>query len=220
MLVVMMGIMKAGAAFLPLDPSYPQERLDFMIQDSGARVLIHDALSESLGDQIGNQAKIISYDSFDLTKNLNDTPVILPDQLAYMIYTSGSTGKPKGVCVSQQGLSMHVQTIGQRYGMTASDVELHFASISFDGAIERWTVPLAFGSRLVIRDQSLWSAQQTCDVLAREQVTIACFPPSYVLPLLEWIEGSDPELYVRSWTLGGEASVSYTHLTLPTKPKV
>ncbi|MFA0724511.1 AMP-binding protein, partial [Vibrio sp. 10N.222.49.E5] len=80
-----------------------------------------------------------------------------------------STGKPKGVCVSQQGLSMHVQTIGQRYGMTPDDVELHFASISFDGAIERWTVPLAFGSRLVIRDQSLWSAQQTCDVLARER---------------------------------------------------
>ncbi|MFA0551182.1 amino acid adenylation domain-containing protein [Vibrio lentus] len=221
MLVAMMGIMKAGAAFLPLDPSYPQERLDFMIQDSGARVLIHDALSESLGDQIGNQAKIISYDSFDLTKNLNDTPVILPDQLAYMIYTSGSTGKPKGVCVSQQGLSMHVQAIGQRYGMTASDIELHFASISFDGAIERWTVPLAFGSRLVIRDQSLWSAQQTCDVLVREQVTIACFPPSYVLPLLEWIEGSDPELYVRSWTLGGEAFTRDTYFRLQhvLKPK-
>ncbi|MCF7505109.1 non-ribosomal peptide synthetase [Vibrio sp. L3-7] len=221
MLVAMMGVMKAGAAFLPLDPAYPQERLDFMVQDSGASVLIHDALSESLVNQIGNQAKTISYAAFDLTKNLNDKPVILPDQLAYMIYTSGSTGKPKGVCVSQLGLSMHVQTIGQRYGMTSDDVELHFASISFDGAIERWTVPLAFGSRLVIRDQSLWSAQQTCDVLAREQVTIACFPPSYVLPLLEWIEGSTPTLSVRSWTLGGEAFTRDTYFKLQQvlKPK-
>ena len=221
MLVVMMGVMKAGAAFLPLDPSYPQERLDFMVKDSDARVLVHDLLSESLANRIRNQAKIISYSSFDLTETLSQKPAILPDQLAYMIYTSGSTGKPKGVCVSHQGLSMHVQTIGQRYGMTANDVELHFASISFDGAIERWTVPLAFGSRLVIRDQSLWSAQQTCDVLTREQITIACFPPSYVLPLLEWIEGCSPKLYVRSWTLGGEAFTRDTYFQLQRvlKPK-
>ncbi|MBY7731497.1 amino acid adenylation domain-containing protein [Vibrio splendidus] len=221
MLVAMMGVMKAGAAFLPLDPAYPQERLNFMVQDSGACALVHDDLSEQLANDIANQAKTIGYDSLDLTTRLVDKPAILPDQLAYMIYTSGSTGKPKGVCVSQQGLSMHVQTIGQRYGMTTNDVELHFASISFDGAIERWTVPLAFGSRLIIRDQSLWSAQQTCDVLEREQVTIACFPPSYVLPLLEWIEGSTLALSVRSWTLGGEAFTRDTYFKLQhvLKPK-
>src|SRR5690606_31937276 len=111
-----------------------------------------------------------------------------PDQLAYLIYTSGSTGRPKGVAVTHRGLAMHVQTIGQRYGMTPEDVELHFASISFDGAVERWAVPLAFGSRLVIRDQALWSAEQTCQALAGEGVTIACFPPSYMGPLLDWIE--------------------------------
>ncbi|MDH5880610.1 amino acid adenylation domain-containing protein [Vibrio sp. S/42/10] len=214
MLVTMMGVMKAGGAFLPLDPAYPQERLEFMVKDSRARILVHDALSGVLANEICNQAKTVSFNTLDLNAKLIDKPAILSDQLAYMIYTSGSTGKPKGVCVSQQGLSMHVQTIGQRYGMTPDDVELHFASISFDGAIERWTVPLAFGSRLVIRDQSLWSAQQTCDVLARERVTIACFPPSYVLPLLEWIEGTQPELPVRSWTLGGEAFTRDTYFKL------
>lgn len=100
---------------------------------------------------------------------------------------------------------MHVQTIGQRYGMSEDDVELHFASISFDGAVERWTVPLAFGSRLVIRDQELWTAEKTCDVLQQEKVTIACFPPSYVGPLLDWIEATKPPLALRSITLGGEA---------------
>ncbi|MCG8392538.1 MAG: amino acid adenylation domain-containing protein [Pseudomonadales bacterium] len=100
---------------------------------------------------------------------------------------------------------MHVQTIGERYGMTPEDVELQFASISFDGAVERWTVPLAFGSRVVIRDQALWSAEKCCEVLQQEGVTIACFPPSYVGPLLDWVEQEKPSLSVRSWTLGGEA---------------
>ena len=112
------------------------------------------------------------------------------------------------MCISASthaGLNMHVQTYGERYGMTPDDVELQFASISFDGAVERWTVPLAFGSRVVIRDQQLWSAQQTCDALQKEGVTIACIPPSYMGPLLDWIEQTQPPLKVRSWTLGGEA---------------
>ncbi|MBW3694979.1 amino acid adenylation domain-containing protein [Vibrio sp. T187] len=214
MLVVMMGVMKAGGAFLPLDPSYPEDRLAYMLEDSSARFLVHDASSEGLAKSIQATTQRFGFDSFDLTVALTTSPAILPEQLAYVIYTSGSTGKPKGVCVSHHGLSMHVQTIGQRYGMTVDDVELHFASISFDGAIERWTVPLAFGSRLVIRDQSLWSAQQTCEVLEREHVTIACFPPSYVMPLLEWIEGASPDLNVRSWTLGGEAFTRETYFKL------
>ncbi|PTT79579.1 non-ribosomal peptide synthetase, partial [Pseudomonas sp. HMWF010] len=122
-----------------------------------------------------------------------------------------STGQPKGVAVNHLGLSMHVQTIGQRYGMTPDDVELHFASISFDGALERWTVPLAFGSRLVIRDQELWSAEKTCQVIADEGVTISCLPPSYAQQLLDWVESQGLKLPVRSWTLGGEAFTRETY---------
>ena len=127
------------------------------------------------------------------------------DQLAYLIYTSGSTGKPKGVAVSHRGLTMHVQTIGEQYGMTPEDTELHFASISFDGAVERWTVPLAFGSMLIIRDQQLWTPEKTTQVLVDEKVTIACFPPSYAGPWLDWVEQTQPDLSLRSLTLGGEA---------------
>ena len=216
MLVAMIGILKAGAAFLPLDPSYPEDRLRYMVEDSGTALLISDPASLSLAQRIGEKTSLISFNNIDLTASLSEKPVLLPDQLAYVIYTSGSTGKPKGVCISQLGLSMHVQTIGQRYGMHPSDRELHFASISFDGAIERWATPLAFGSTLVIRDQSLWSAQETCEVLEREHITIACFPPSYVGPLLEWIQAANPkpQLHVRSWTLGGEAFTRDTYFAL------
>ncbi|NOI80256.1 amino acid adenylation domain-containing protein [Vibrio tubiashii] len=214
MLVAMIGVLKAGAAFLPLDPSYPQDRLAYMVEDSDAQWLISDDSSQKLAREICQRDNIIAYSDIDLQQPVLTRPEILEDQLAYVIYTSGSTGKPKGVCVSHSGLSMHVQTIGQRYGMTPQDIELHFASISFDGAVERWTVPLAFGSKLVIRDQQLWSAQETCEVLEREAVTIACFPPSYVGPLLEWIEVEQPTLAVRSWTLGGEAFTRETYFKL------
>ncbi len=214
MLVAMIGVLKAGAAFLPLDPSYPQDRLAYMVEDSDAQWLISDDSSQQLAREICQRDNIITYSEIDLQQPVLNRPEILEEQLAYVIYTSGSTGKPKGVCVSHSGLSMHVQTIGQRYGMTPQDIELHFASISFDGAVERWTVPLAFGSKLVIRDQQLWSAQETCEVLEREAVTIACFPPSYVGPLLEWIEVEQPTLAVRSWTLGGEAFTRETYFKL------
>ncbi|MCV2401573.1 amino acid adenylation domain-containing protein [Marinomonas sp. C2222] len=219
MLVTMLGILKAGAAFLPLDPDYPKERLAYMLEDSHALSLITDNVSQELANTIYQPEKTILFADIDIQKELKERPHLLPDQLAYVIYTSGSTGKPKGVCVSQLGMSMHVQTIGQRYGMQPNDIELHFASISFDGAIERWSVPLAFGSSLIIRDQQLWSASETCDVLEKEQVSIACFPPSYVGPLLEWIELEQQKdiqlnLNVRSWTLGGEAFTKETYFKL------
>lgn len=226
MLIAMIGVLKAGSAFLPLDPDYPKDRLIYMLSDSQAKWLICDATSQPLAQELATKitsgqsdetkkcVNVLLFNTLDLSRLLTNTPAILPDQLAYVIYTSGSTGQPKGVCVSHLGLSMHVQTIGQRYGMLPEDRELHFASICFDGAVERWAVPLAFGSTLVIRDQQLWSVQETTQVLEDERITIACFPPGYVGALLEWIELSQPILNVRSWTLGGEAFTRETYLKL------
>ncbi|SEI40591.1 non-ribosomal peptide synthase domain TIGR01720/amino acid adenylation domain-containing protein [Azotobacter beijerinckii] len=208
----LLAILKAGGAFVPLDPDYPRERLAYMAEDSGLKWLL---TTGGLRGRVPLNAEVetLCLDTLDLGAHAATPPAVAihPLNLAYLIYTSGSTGRPKGVAVNHAGLSMHVQTIGQRYGMTAEDVELHFASISFDGAVERWAVPLAFGSRLVIRDQQLWSAEQTCEVLQREGVTIACFPPSYVGQLLDWIEAQHLKLPVRSWTLGGEAFTRETY---------
>ncbi len=209
MIVGLLAILKAGGAFVPLDPGYPRERLAFMVEDSGLQWLI---TSSDLAGRLP-QVETLCLDQLDLSAYSCEAPAVAlhPLNLAYLIYTSGSTGQPKGVAVNHAGLTMHVQTIGQRYGMTPDDVELHFASISFDGAVERWTVPLAFGSRLVIRDQQLWSAEQTCQVLQDEGVTIAIFPPSYAVQLLDWIESQNLKLNVRSWTLGGEAFTRETY---------
>ncbi|WAC44402.1 amino acid adenylation domain-containing protein [Pseudomonas sp. SL4(2022)] len=212
MIVAMLAVLKAGGAFVPLDPDYPRERLSYMVEDSGLQWLITSSdLAERL--PLGEGVEALYLDQLDLSAFEASVPMVQlhPLNLAYLIYTSGSTGQPKGVAVNHLGLSMHVQTIGQRYGMTPDDVELHFASISFDGALERWTVPLAFGSRLVIRDQELWSAEKTCQVIADEGVTISCLPPSYAQQLLDWVESQNLKLPVRSWTLGGEAFTRETY---------
>jgi amino acid adenylation domain-containing protein/non-ribosomal peptide synthase protein (TIGR01720 family) len=212
MIIAMLAVLKAGGAFVPLDPDYPRERLSYMVEDSGLKWLITSSdLAERL--PLGEGVEPLYLDQLDLSAFDSSAPAVQlhPLNLAYLIYTSGSTGQPKGVAVNHLGLSMHVQTIGQRYGMTPDDVELHFASISFDGALERWTVPLAFGSRLVIRDQELWSAEKTCQVIADEGVTISCLPPSYAQQLLDWVESQNLKLPVRSWTLGGEAFTRETY---------
>ncbi|MBD9416215.1 amino acid adenylation domain-containing protein [Pseudomonas sp. PDM16] len=212
MIVAMLAVLKSGGAFVPLDPDYPRERLSYMVEDSGLKWLITSSdLAERLS--LGEGVEPLYLDQLDLFAFEVSVPAVQlhPLNLAYLIYTSGSTGQPKGVAVNHLGLTMHVQTIGQRYGMTTDDVELHFASISFDGALERWTVPLAFGSRLVIRDQELWSAEQTCQVIADEGVTISCLPPSYAQQLLDWVESQNLKLPVRSWTLGGEAFTRETY---------
>ncbi|MBD9416216.1 amino acid adenylation domain-containing protein [Pseudomonas sp. PDM16] len=212
MIVAMLAVLKSGGAFVPLDPDYPRERLSYMVEDSGLKWLITSSdLAERL--PLSSAVEPLYLDQLGLSAFEASTPAIQlhPLNLAYLIYTSGSTGQPKGVAVNHLGLTMHVQTIGQRYGMTPDDVELHFASISFDGALERWTVPLAFGSRLVIRDQELWSAEKTCQVIADEGVTISCLPPSYAQQLLDWVESQNLKLPVRSWTLGGEAFTRETY---------
>jgi amino acid adenylation domain-containing protein/non-ribosomal peptide synthase protein (TIGR01720 family) len=212
MIVAMLAVLKSGGAFVPLDPDYPRERLSYMVEDSGLKWLLTSSnLAERL--PLGESVEPLYLDRLDLSAFAASTPAVPlhPLNLAYLIYTSGSTGQPKGVAVNHLGLTMHVQTIGQRYGMTPDDVELHFASISFDGALERWTVPLAFGSRLVIRDQELWSAEKTCQVIADEGVTISCLPPSYAQQLLDWVESQGLKLPVRSWTLGGEAFTRETY---------
>jgi non-ribosomal peptide synthetase component F len=122
---------------------------------------------------------LLNFDQLDLSAEPQTAPetVIHPQQLAYLIYTSGSTGKPKGAAIAHGDISMHIQTIGERYRFTPEDREFHFLSISFDGAHERWMTPMCYGARVVLRDQELWSVEQTYDTLIREGITVAAFRP-------------------------------------------
>ncbi|PTR20184.1 amino acid adenylation domain-containing protein [Pseudomonas sp. GV085] len=206
LLVSLLAVMKCGAAYVPLDPQYPQERLRYMMADSDMRLLLtQERLRDSA--QLNPGTAMVAVDRLNL-----DVEVPAPqcavhaEQLAYLIYTSGSTGKPKSVAVAHGPLSMHVQAIAKLYEMDPDNRELHFMSFAFDGAHERWITALISGSTLVIRDNTLWTVEQTLAVLHRQRISVACFPPAYLLQLAEHAElqGGDPPP-VRIYCFGGDA---------------
>ncbi|WP_217628094.1 non-ribosomal peptide synthetase, partial [Nitrosospira sp. Nsp13] len=206
MIVGLLAILKAGGAYVPLDPEYPQERLNYMVTDSGIGLLLTQSHIKARIPHPA-QCAVLELDTLDVSGEGTGNPAIPVhgDNLVYVIYTSGSTGKPKGVGVAHGPLSMHVQAIGEVYGMTAADRELQFASINFDGAHERWLVPLAFGAALMPRDNDIWSVDRTVAEIAKHRITIACFTPGYLHQLAELIGNAGRSLPIRSYTVGGEA---------------
>ncbi|NPA20650.1 MAG: amino acid adenylation domain-containing protein [Gammaproteobacteria bacterium] len=207
MLVALLAVFKSGAAYVPLDLNYPAERLAFMIQDSGMRQLIGRA---DLGQRLPLPVGLEPLDPATLACEAGTPASVFPvpgeHSLAYLIYTSGSTGVPKGVAVSHGPLSMHCQAIAELYEMQAGTRELHFMSFAFDGAHERWLTTLAVGGTLILRDNELWTPQQTCEALSRGRVDIACFPPAYLKQVAEYVQRSGVEPPpVRIYCLGGDA---------------
>ncbi|MGX9378451.1 non-ribosomal peptide synthase/polyketide synthase [Pseudomonas sp. JQ36] len=206
MIVALLAVLKAGGAYVPLDATYPRERLSYLMHDSGIALLLSDS---SLRQVLPTQANlhVLELDQLDLRTQPDSAPqvAVQPGNLAYVIYTSGSTGQPKGVGVAHGPLAMHCQAIGQRYEMSAADCELHFMSFAFDGAHERWLTTLTHGARLLIRDDSLWTAEQTYDALHQHGVTVAAFPPVYLQQLAEHAEQHGNPPPVRIYCFGGDA---------------
>lgn len=205
MVVGLLAILKAGAAYVPLDPDYPAQRLAYLMDDSGIALLVtQSCVRDRLPWSQGRPTLELDRTSLAEESGENLPNACIATNLAYLIYTSGSTGRPKGVAVAHGPLAMHCLAIGELYGMTPEDRELQFASISFDGAHERWLTPLIHGSTLMPRDNELWSVERTCAEIERWGITIACFTPSYLLQLAQYLGDSGRRLPIRSYTVGGE----------------
>jgi len=206
LVVSLLAVMKAGAAYVPLDLEYPPQRLAWMIEDSGMELLItRPALGAVLPALDGVQ--VIEPEACAVPAALPLRAAGLDERnLAYLIYTSGSTGKPKGVAVSHGPLSRHCQAIVERYEMGPQTRELHFMSFAFDGAQERWLSTLSSGGTLVVRDGDIWTAEQTLDALWQYRISIACFPPAYLKQLAEVVEaGMRAAPPVDIYCFGGDA---------------
>jgi len=153
--VALLGVLKAGAACVPLDPAYPKERLAYMLEDSQTSlVLTQPGLLAEVTDF---DADIVTLDaewsSFVGESSEEPRNEVKPENLAYVIYTSGSTGKPRGVLLSHLGLVNHNTAAVKLFGITAADRMAQFASISFDIAIEEIFPTWIAGAALVIREE-------------------------------------------------------------------
>jgi len=133
LVATLLGILKCGAAFLPLDPGQPAARNDFCIKETGATVVVTEALLRELRAAGDAEPEVVSL-----------------DDLAYIIYTSGSTGRPKGVLIEHGNLTSLMQTMYRRFGVTDADTVLSVSATSFDLAIGDIFCTLACGARLVL----------------------------------------------------------------------
>jgi amino acid adenylation domain-containing protein len=172
MIVGLLAILKAGGAYLPLDASYPRERLAFMIEQTRARIILTQKhLLERLP---ASQASVIALDvgSNDLKFEDEQNPVSgsAPENLAYVIYTSGSTGDPKGVSVTHRNVVRLVKETNYAR-LTTDEVFLQFAPITFDAAtFEIWGA-LLNGARLVVTAPGIESLGNLGDTIQRNKVT-------------------------------------------------
>ncbi|AZP12153.1 non-ribosomal peptide synthetase [Undibacterium parvum] len=205
LIVTLLAVFKAGGALVPIDTAYPQERIAYMLDDATVSFLLTQSSLQSQLPTLTNGSSIL-LDTLDLAQQPASNPLlrVLPQQLAYIIYTSGSTGRPKGVAVAHGPLSLHCQATAELYEMTAASRELHFLSISFDGAHERWIVPLIVGGCAVLRGAALWSASETHAAMRAHRVNNAGFPTSYVQQLAEWADGHGTAAPLRLLSFGGE----------------
>jgi amino acid adenylation domain-containing protein len=209
----LLGVLKAGAAYVPLDPDYPIERLRFMLSDSGARALLAEP---ELGELLGKHGlPLISLPDTDatwteaenasLSSRINSFPAVGPDNLAYVIYTSGSTGNPKGVMVTHRGAANCLQWMQQSYKLEASDGFLFKTSLGFDPSVWELFWPLWVGARCVIAEPDEQSdPAYLLRLIAEEEVTSAYFVPSLLRQVVEAEELEEAGRSLRRVICGGE----------------
>jgi amino acid adenylation domain-containing protein/non-ribosomal peptide synthase protein (TIGR01720 family) len=205
MVTALLGVLKTGAAYVPLDPSYPEERLRFMLEDARAQVLLtQDALREQLPWYQGNVLCIDSDPGGDYDEAATfSTPVAGPNNLAYVIYTSGSSGKPKGVAVTHSAVVNLLWHMSREPGLSARDTLLAVTTLSFDIAALEIYLPLIVGAQLVIVSrETVADGSLLSDTLERFDVTAMQATPTTWRLLIESGWKGSSELKV---LCGGEA---------------
>nr|WP_062330540.1 non-ribosomal peptide synthetase [Herbidospora sakaeratensis] len=211
--IAFLAALKAGAAYLPLDPAHPDERLHATLDDAGAPLLVTEP---ALAARFPGRPIVLAGDeggSADLERTDD------PDRLAYVIYTSGSTGRPKGVAVPHRGLAGVAAHQAGLLGLTAADRVLQFGSPSFDASVYEIVMALAHGATLCLADaDDLLPGDALAATLERLEVTAALIPPSCLaatppreLPRLRVLTvGGEacPEAVVRDWSAPGRRLVN------------
>src|SRR6185503_245928 len=202
MVISLFAVLKAGAAYLPLDPSYPVQRLSFMLGSAQPLVLLvqqgldslltlESLLTEQIVVVVVDEERRNSAGDSVGDSSLNPEVMVDADNIAYVIYTSGSTGQPKGVMVSHGAISNRLLWMQQQYQLDPSDVVLQKTPFTFDVSVWEFFWPLLTGARLVVaRPGGHKDPAYLRDTIAEQAITTLHFVPSMLDLFLEQ-EGLD-----------------------------
>ncbi len=179
MIAAIYGVLKSGAAYVPIDPAYPSERIAFMLEDSAPKAVI------LYGAELLTDLPTIVLDADMLPEETsNPARVNVPTDLAYCIYTSGTTGKPKGVLLEHHGVANLKAYFKNRFDVGEGDHVLQFANYVFDGSVWEMNMALLNGARLVIATNKL-DIPAFEKMFRDENITIASLPPNFYAQLDE-----------------------------------
>ncbi|HEU4963605.1 MAG TPA: amino acid adenylation domain-containing protein, partial [Bacilli bacterium] len=230
MIVGLLAVLKAGGAYLPLDASYPQERLSFILEDTQAPVILtHTSLRDRLPSGIWQAVCLDSEETLailDAKSTLAPASNSTESNLAYAIYTSGSTGKPKGVLIEHRNAMHCFNGLNQLFDVSAQEAVLAVASIGFDITVHELIWSLTRGIKLVLlaREEVLQAGESASPYslaaqARRHRVTRLVCTPTLMNQLLSKEEVVDSLSSVHTLCLGGEALtpalLSLVHRTLP-----
>jgi amino acid adenylation domain-containing protein len=189
MVVALLGILKAGAAYLPLDPGYPRVRLEQMIADAAVSVVLTARRQQQLATEVAANVGILLYLDDQWAEAENDANLnvnVDPQNLAYVIYTSGSTGRPKGVMNTHRGICNRLFWVQDAYPLTPADRVLQKTPFSFDVSVWEFFWPLLTGACLVIAEPgSHGNPDYLCDIIEQQRVTVMHFVPAMLQIFLE-----------------------------------
>src|SRR2546423_1642686 len=182
LVVSMLAVLKSGGVCVPLDPAYPAERLQYMLSDTKAAILL------TQGDLLPSEAKTLT-NTLDVVELRNAieressercASGVTPQNLAYIIYTSGSTGTPRGVMLTHAGLVNHHVSVQELYNLRSSDRVLQFSSISFDIALEEIFPTWIAGAALVLRtDETPLVTREFLRWIGQQEISVLDLPTAY-----------------------------------------
>jgi len=188
MIIAILAVLKAGGAYLPVDPLYPANRIEFILRDSGARIVLHD-------DRIDQELDWGAVIRHDLSRKLPSCPrpseptTVTGHNLAYIIYTSGSTGRPKGALIEHRSVMNRLRWMDRRYPLGPDDVLIQKTPISFDVSVWELFWWMLSGARVVLLPPGHEKdPRQLARAVAEYGVTVAHFVPSMLDPFLDLVE--------------------------------
>ena len=212
-IAALLGVLRCTAVYLPLDPSLPLDRLRFVLEDAGARVVVTDGGGRSrLGSLEAGGAGSIPVLGLEETpgggaRHLGPLEAD-PARGGYLIYTSGTTGRPKGVLTGRGALDEHCRAVAKAYGITAGEGVLSFASVGFDTSLEQVLPALASGARAILRSPEMWDAARLWREIEAQGVAVANLSTAFWQEMVaQWAaEGRDAaDSPLRLVIAGGEA---------------
>jgi amino acid adenylation domain-containing protein len=207
MIVGLLGILKAGAAYMPMDTAFPQERIAFMLTDANVTILLTQ--SSLLASLPAGTSQVVCLDSFDWTHSERSAPSdarVRPENLAYVIYTSGSTGRPKGVCIEHRNIVNYVLGVADRLQVKPGMNHATVSTIAADlGNTVIFPALITGGCLHIISQERAENQRMLSEYFTRENINILKIVPSHLAALQT---GNNPEQVMprNRLIVGGEAS--------------